>query len=362
MFPTTLARARRFCAVVAAAATIAAMLTPAFAAEDPTLSHRTERLERSHSEQAAEPPLSRIQLVGAIEVDAVHASADDSSSDSLDVSTMELGLDTRFSPLSTGHILLLYEEGATDAVIVDEAMITLFSPDTAWSLTAGRLYAPFGDYSSALLSDPLTLMLGESRETALQLGWSSADRLALLWLANGVTKSGTDDRFDLWGIHLGLTTDIIPGVSLDTGLSWSSNLADSDGLQTAVAAPTALTHRVPGLALHLHLSRGAVKLIAERVSALRRFAIADLAHGNDAAKPAASNLEIDFAAGPRTTLAVARQQTRQAAATGLPRSLWLAAVTMTLDNHSSIGVEFAHGSDYRDDTLTVVTLRLASRF
>ncbi len=104
----------------------------------PTLTHRTERLEKSRGARDIEGA-SRLQVVGAIEVDT-NFSSDDSGG--ISIATVELGLDANPTGITQGHFLVLFEEGSSDAVGIDEAIITLTSAQTSWSLVTGRLRIP----------------------------------------------------------------------------------------------------------------------------------------------------------------------------------------------------------------------------
>ena len=309
--------------------------------DDSTLSHRTPRLEKSRGTRgpAGESGLS---LVGAIEVEGGHGDGNDG--DSIHVATVELGLDGKLTSIAGGHVLLLYEEDDPETIEVDEAIITLASAASPWSLVAGRTYVPFGNYDSALLSDPLTQALGETRETALQLVWSDHRLSALLWLASGDVHSSDKERLDLYGAHVELAASLMH-VDVSAGISWIANLADTDSLQAAIDNPIGHRREVPGIALHGKFNTGAFSFIAELVQAARHFdgATPEL----DGSRPGASNLELDYLTainGRTATLAIARQQTSEGNTLELPGNRWLAAVSVSLDTHTTIGVEYARDS------------------
>ena len=71
------------------------------------------------------------------------------------LATVEIGIDAEINDKVKGHILLLWEEDDTP-LDIDEGTITLTAP-YGLSLTAGKMYIPFGAYNSHFISYPFTL-------------------------------------------------------------------------------------------------------------------------------------------------------------------------------------------------------------
>ena len=92
-----------------------------------------------------------------------------------------LGVEVAINDWIGGEVGLLYETvniGLDDgeagtSTRVDIATLTIGAPGGSWFFTAGRQYAPFGVFATNLISDPLTLELGETNEVVLQFGLSS---------------------------------------------------------------------------------------------------------------------------------------------------------------------------------------------
>lgn len=129
-----------------------------------------------------------IAFDGLIEIEASHSSpyVGGSSSDII-VATAELGASVKVNDQVSAGISLLYEEDDTD-LEVDVAILTYSPADANWSITAGQLYVPFGSYQTNMVSDPLTLEIGETRETVAQLDIESASITAAIYLFNGTNK------------------------------------------------------------------------------------------------------------------------------------------------------------------------------
>jgi hypothetical protein len=144
-----------------------------------------------------------VQLSGLIEVEA--SSVDDyGGNDSSDITlaTVELGINAQISTLVNSHITLLYEEGEEDDhLIVDEGSITIGNVEQYPIYgTAGKMYVPFGHFDSNMISDPLTLEIGETSDTGLLIGFESGSFYGAGYGFNGdIQESGDDDAIErLW--------------------------------------------------------------------------------------------------------------------------------------------------------------------
>lgn len=112
-------------------------------------------------------------LGGVVEVEAGFVNEDDSAmGDSSDIAlaTVEIGLDAKLNKNVEAQIVLLYEDG--EDFTVDEGTITLTGPYGEF-ITAGKMYVPFGMFNSHFISDPLTLELGETNESAILIGYGN---------------------------------------------------------------------------------------------------------------------------------------------------------------------------------------------
>jgi len=374
---------------LAAALATCLISTPAWAAGDSdevmqmkreilNLKHKIERLEKSRrTEKIPEAEggrwFERIELSGLVEVEAGYTDGPDGSESDLVVSTVELGLDAQVTPWVNAHVLILFEEDETDPPEFDEAILTIANPDASpFSLAAGRMYVPFGNFDSALVSDPLTLEIGETRETAVQLGYIANGLHVLTYGFNGDTKDGGSDHVDGYGLALGYSLEAEgDGLGFDAGLSWISNLADSDTLQEAVTDPDNLSDKVPGWSAHASLQMAGFTLIGEYLSAVDDFDAADLAFKGAGARPSAWNLEVDYGfeiAGREAVVAVAWQETDEALALELPEKRWLAALSVGIYDQTTLALEYAHDEDYgtedggSGEETDTVTLQLAVEF
>lgn len=318
-----------------------------------------------------------VELSGLIEVEASKARdyADEDTSD-VTLATVEIGLDARLSEWSSAHLLLLYEEGEeNDHLLVDEGTIVLGNTEKfPLYLTAGKMYLPFGFYETYLVSDPLTLELGEINDSALLLGFEASGFYGSLYAFNGhINEVGEEDEIDTWGASLGYGYEG-DGFGFDVGMDWISNIGDTDGLGGYLEDDIGIDvvdDYVDGFAAHAFFNVGPFGLIGEYVTALDEFEPAEIAFDNDGAEPEALVFETTYTMelfNRETVFALGYQTTDEAMDLGLPEVRYLGAVSFALFDHTTLAFEYLHDEDYdRDEGGTgedgnAATMQLAVEF
>ncbi|MFC1513218.1 LbtU family siderophore porin [Thermodesulfobacteriota bacterium] len=315
----------------------------------------------------------KVSLSGVIEVEAASSHEfDNTDSSDIALATVELGIDAAISQWSNGHILLKYEDGAN--LDVDEGTITLGNSEKhPLYLTGGKMYVPFGNFASNMLSDPLTLELGEANENALLLGFEREGFHGSVYGFNGdVEETGQDDMVRGMGANLGFG---FAGehVNFDAGFGWISNIADSDGLTDGLTlgAGNDMDGQVGGLTAYLAYHHNDCGLIAEYLTATDAFAVGELAFNGQGAEPSAWNLELSHISeimGYETTFAVGYQASDEAVALGLAESRYLGSVGVGLMDYTSLAFEYVHAEDYElsdggtGNDAQSVTMQLAVEF
>lgn len=292
-----------------------------------------------------------LEISGVLEAEASwnRNYADQENSD-LTLATAELDFDAQVNDLVKGHITLLWEEDDTEPVDIDEAYILLGNTDNCpFYLQVGRLYVPFGSYDTNMISDPLTLSLGEIYESAAVLGYEAEGISASVFVYNGEKNeaSDSDDQIDNFGLNLGYEGKI-SGLSISSGISYVNDLADNDDA-LGDTLPDNLNDYVPGLALHACLNWDDLNLITEYVTALDDFAKSELAYKGDGARPQAWNIEGGYTMtvlDHETTLAIAYQGTSEAVEAGLPKYRLLGSVSVALFEDVDLSLEYAYDQDY----------------
>ncbi len=70
--------------------------------------------------------------------------------------------------------------------------------------TGGRFTVPFGSYETNMISDPLTLEIGETGEDALMVGFEAAGFYGSFYVFNGDTnEGGGDENIEHFGATVG---------------------------------------------------------------------------------------------------------------------------------------------------------------
>ncbi len=305
-----------------------------------------------------------IVFSGAVEVEAAMAEdfAGAKSSDIV-LATVELAADAVISERVNAHIGLLYEEDDTDFGL-DEGYVVLQASDTM-SITAGRLYVPFGSFESNMVSDPLTLELGETSETALMIGVDSGNTAASFYTFNGDSQeaaevaAGDDDSLG-FGVSIAYGNE-----SMALGASYLSNLADSDALQSldnGGGNVGVVDSTVAGIGVNFAYRMGSFTLLAEHVTAMDNFVAGDLDNSVTADRtPAATSIELAYDSGT-AIFAVAHQVTDEADFAELPETATSVAVSYEVMAGADLGIEYLSAEDYAGNDASAFTMQLAVDF
>jgi len=316
------------------------------------------------AEQETKPP---IEMSAVLEVEAT--SGDDfngvNSSD-IALATVEISLDAQINELVSGHILLLHEEDDTPLEI-DEGYITLQKKDSPFGVMLGQMYVPFGLFETAMISDPLTLEIGETRESAIMLSFDNAFYASIYYFNGDTMQAGKEDKIDQYGANIGfkLETD---SYSINVGYSTISSIADSENLTQAISdegltTPDAMTDIVSGSAIYAVLKYGMFTLIAEQVAADDKFDPADLTAGSSK-EMKATNLELGVEFSNGIGVAIATQSTTSLAGY-LPETRNMATARYELAKKTTLAIEYLRDEDYSvadggtGEMSSMITLQLA---
>jgi len=245
---------------------------PGFCASNVALAERIEKLEQQSGTATGDSPLGQISewmtISGAIEIEAAFAShddADDTDESDISLATAELGIEAKPQNWLTGFVLFSWED-EDDNVIVDEAHITLgATDDIPYYLSAGKLYVPFGTFETMMISDPITLDIGEIVDNAAQVGIEMHGFRAAAYAFNGdVDEAGDDDTIQRFGFSAGYAMEA-DSFSFDLGTDWISNILESAVLSDAING-VGLDEYVPGVAIHAIFNFGSFSLMGEYVT------------------------------------------------------------------------------------------------
>ncbi len=347
-------------------------LHPEERAELDNLKRRIAELEARQTSEVAldeEFDLGKISqflsLHGLFEVEAYYADPDGRGSESdLTIATTELSLEATVNEYIGGHLILLYEEedGEDDDIIVDESVISLGCPKPLYgqapSLHAGKLYLPFGMFISNMISDPLTLELGETQNTALLFALEGDLWTAKAGLFNGdVDEAGDNDHIDSWMVAL----EFSPGELFSFGASYLSDLAESGA--DLVVDESFYIDEVAGASVFVSMKCARFGLDAEYLTALDDFGQGVVATGENLTgkRPKAWNLEFSWAPFERAKLA-ARYERAHDYQDDARR--YGGTVSYGLFDHVIVALEYQHADTKvaEDGPVHTVTGQLALEF
>ncbi len=310
-----------------------------------------EKVVREEAIRAASP----INFGALIEVEGA-SGEDHEGADSSDVvlATVELVAEARINEWTHAQVVYLFEEGDTEPGDIDQAILTFGNPERSpFYLSDGRMYVPFGVFESGMVSDPLTLELGETRESALQVGFETGGLYGAAYAFNGDSQEVGDDAdsIDQFGANLGWAMER-DGYLLDVGLGYISSIADSDGVSGALDENGDignLQDAVPGISAHAIVNTGPWTFIGEYTAASDEFYVADMGFRGNGAQPTAWNLEANYGfmvIGREVSVGVARQESAEAVELGLPENKTLAALSVGIMDSAALSLEYALAEDY----------------
>lgn len=331
------------------AISLSAMTTVSFAVSEETkrLEQRVDQLEKIIQDQnntilkqdiTSEESGFGIEWSAVVEVEAgfVNPESGDSESDIV-LATVELGAALNFTENLSGELILLFEEDETD-LEVDVGQLDYSFGNSPFSATFGQTYVPFGSFETALISDTLTLELGETRESILGLNYEANGFGGSVYVFNGDANEAGSSTIDNFGISFGYSND-----AFTVGASYINSLGDSDLVQDVIGE-SEVDSFTDGFSINGSVNFGNVALIAEYTTALEDFG-SEL----EFAEPSATNLEANLSSslfGMDATFAVAYQTTDEALILELPETRFLVGVGVDINDHFSVGVEYARDSDY----------------
>lgn len=294
----------------------------------------------------------KVEVGGVVEIEASHNSPyeGDSNSDIV-LATFELGISSQIGDWVETGGSLLYEEDDTP-LEVDIAYATIYNAEASpIFFTGGQIYVPFGAYESNMVSDPLTLEIGETRESTAQVGFVQGGFNGSVYLFNGTNQKNGKNRIDSWGANLGFAQES-EEFAWAAGIGYISDLGDSDNLQGVIGGnlgSNEIGKRVSAITLNAAARFGAINVIGEYLSANQFFEVGAVPWQTGGAKPMAWNLEAGYSfdlLGKAATVALGYQRTKQALALKLPKQRWIATLSLEVYDATALSFEWAHDKDY----------------
>ncbi len=262
---------------------LAATATPSLALDIDTrgeIENLRSRLDRLESNAAKKDQLSlfslnkKITFYGALEAELSYNSPENRPDESdITLATAMFGFQADVNDHVHGHLTFLYEEDETP-LGVDEGFVSVDLKDMGpghAKLVAGQFYLPFGGFDSEMLTDPVTLDLGETDRSALMGQYELGPVEASLAVFNGDSDpDGKNNVID--GVAASLTVN--PVKPLELGVSYISDLAETD---IELIKGTTYARSVDGISAFATLDLGPVTLSGEYLTALKTFTAGEVA-------------------------------------------------------------------------------------
>ena len=297
----------------------------------------------------------KLMIWGSVELNAVYNKEDgmDDESD-LVISEAQLGFMPMINDRIGAHIVLLYEDG--EDLDVDEANITLsqHGEGMGFNFVGGLQYLPYGNYSSYMVTDPLTLDLGETSETAVVFGWANEVVSIRIGAFNGdVDSDDDDDVIDSLVASLEINTDY--GVT--AGASYISDLAESNIELIQPDQGQSVNHyqdSVAGASFFITMEYGIYTVNAEYVFALDEFEQDSIVTGPE---PWAFNLELNINLFERWDVALRYEKAEDFQDD--PQRYGL-TISYGIFSHMVLALEYLRTD--ADDDIDTVTAQLAFSF
>ena len=289
--------------------------------------------------------LRNLTVEGLVEVSAGWTKQGDDKDTDVNVDTVELDLGLEATDRLSASIAFLYEEGEEDDhVIVDSAEIVYaFDSVDGLSLHVGKIYMPFGSFETALISDPLTLELGEISDGAVGLEWESEWLDLAAYAFGGDVNDTTDDAdklqyvaaatlkpFEGFSLRAAVLTDICEAALDDA-------VADAFG-EAEEAGETGSYDGAVGVNVAAKLECGDFTIAAEWLGAAEDVEIC-----GEKSKPRTWAVDLAWAATDRLTLAARYEGSKEFDPEEMPEKQFGVGGEWAFDDNLSLALEYLYG-------------------
>ncbi|PIQ44276.1 MAG: hypothetical protein COV52_07235 [Gammaproteobacteria bacterium CG11_big_fil_rev_8_21_14_0_20_46_22] len=342
--------------------------------ENIELLNRTKKAMEYYKKEMGEwPSLPRLVLSGDVVGIAQYSNTYQGKSNSdIDLTGADLMAQAVVTPWVSGLMEFSYDNSAavdTDRgldnsrIYLNQGYVTIgnFMKSPIFG-SLGQLYVPFGRYSSIMISDPLTKYLGKTKARALEVGYRSQHDnrpYAEAFVYRGAASTSSDPRINNGGVDVGYNGKV-GKFTANVGVSAVRNMADVDGMQDtgSSAAFTGfnqsstaenIDHVVHAADVHTNLGYGNFTVLAEYLSALRRFSANDISYNGRGAKPSAYTVEGDYnfhMLNMPVTFGLSYGRSYQALGFNIPEARYLAALQLAIRRYTLLTFEFRHDTNY----------------
>lgn len=247
---------------------------------------------------------------------------------------------------------------------IDRAFITAGNLNkTPVYMTVGQVFVPFGNFSTARISDPLTKVLGQTKARAVTVGFDHNHKLyGSIYGFKGDSFVNNDHNINQGGVNIGYKTNFIGGLITDFGVGYILNIADSNLMHNFNGFPCNqdanhhghkwfqhLERRVPAFNAHASLNVKPVTILTEYVGATKKFHEHDMSFNHNGAEPKAMSVEGVYhfdIANNSMNFGIGYDQTWDSLALGLPKESYIAFLSTAFWKYTTQSLEYKHNVNY----------------
>jgi len=326
----------------------------------------------NHAKEEGIPIPTRpiIALSGAVEGQFIYNSNDSFTSTSksdINLNTAEVDVIAEAGPWATAAMIINYvdkkDAKSADSITrwnnsrirLDRGWLTLGQLNKApVYFTIGQVYAPFGSYSSNMVTTPSTQILGRVKDRMVVLGYNQFGIYAQAYTYAGETEPTNSEAIKHTGFNLGYKFER-ENFAIAAGAGAIGNLAESVGMQDKIFGKPnkgneGITSRVYGLNGHIKTTfYNTFTLLAEYIRASKAFDATDLMFNGYGAKPQALQIEgsVKFkVAGKPSFLFAGYGLTNQALALEVPKQTYFVGYSASLIKYTLASLEYRHDVGY----------------
>jgi len=340
---------------------------------DVRLMQQRRRLYNSYERMGyTKPNVPVIALSGKAEpVGSWHRSPAGESTGDWTLGSSELDVAAAINDKVEAYIALAYDESppsvggtrvSNSAFNLNMGFVNIGDLDQSpLYFTAGQVYVPFGRFSSAMISAPLTLRMGRTKTRPVILGYKSqydSGPFAATYAYKSDTVLGNTA---VGGLNLGYVINT-GNAAGEIGASFISSLDDVGGLQNTgstvgttfggFASPTngsELVHKVPGAGVHANFGIDRYNLTAEWITSLGRFHPEDLSFMGRGAQLQALQLEggVTFMAFDKpSSIGIGYQWSKDTLALNLPNQRISGVFNISIWRDTIESLEYRHDINF----------------
>jgi len=317
---------------------------------------------------------SNLKINGTFELEAFSQNKSGDNDSDARLATIKVNIEAQVNPWTQAHVFLLHDDGGEQDLMIDEGFILFTFNESNIQVMAGKQVIPFGSFESHMISDSLTLVMAETKDSAVISRFGNDELHASIYFFKGdVQPESSSNNANKMGAHIGYAINT-GDIHIDFGLAYISDLSESGailGYFESERGDAIIQHEVAGAAVNTLITAGGWHAIFEYISTTRPYDSKDLAFDVYGAQPSSFNAELSHnfvLAGKEVNFALAIQGTDQALNLQLPKERKMVSASYALQPHTSLALEYMHASSYHpkhgasEASSNVVSVQLAAQF